>query len=75
LTPSIQLRDYTDRQEAIPIFSWLVGRDPEQIEKLTGEALAMADTWKQSIKGKPNPFGSGTAGQRIARCVKEWLDG
>lgn len=71
--PTLQLRDYTDRPEAIPQWSWLVGRDPAQIETMVGEALAIADQWKQHLVGKANPFGNGLAGPRIARHVKEQL--
>jgi UDP-N-acetylglucosamine 2-epimerase (non-hydrolysing) len=73
-TPTLQLRDETERHEAIPTFSWLVGREPAAIEKLVGEALSMADRWKRSLVGRANPFGAGDAGQTIARHIKEWLD-
>ena len=73
-TPTLQLRDHTDRQEAVPIFSWLCGRDPAKIFDLVKVALDNAESWRRQIQGRANPFGDGKAGQRIAVIVKEWLE-
>lgn len=73
-TPTLQLRDHTDRPEAMPIFSWLAGRDPAKIRDLVGVALDNAESWRRQMQGRANPFGDGLAGARIAGLVKEWLD-
>lgn len=73
--PTLQLREYTERPEAVQAqCSWLVGRGPHQIEKLVGEAVRMADAWRASIRRRRNPFGDGQTGPRIARHVMEWLE-
>lgn len=72
-TPTLQLRDHTDRPEAIPIFSWLAGRDPAKIRDLVTVALDNAESWRRQIQGRANPFGDGHAGERIAGIILEWL--
>lgn len=72
--PTLQLRDYTDRPEAIAAgCSWLAGRRPADIEKLTMDALTMTETWKTAIRRRQNPYGGGDAGEKIAQSIQEWL--
>jgi UDP-N-acetylglucosamine 2-epimerase (non-hydrolysing) len=73
-TPTLQLREYTDRQEAVAAqMSWLVGRNPQDVVKLVGEALTVAPPWKASLQGRASPYGDGTAGAQMADAIKTWM--
>ncbi len=64
-TPTLQLRDHTDRQEAVEhSVSWLATTDPQRIERLLKIGIPYASTWKTFIKQHDNPYGLGDAGRR-----------
>lgn len=64
--PTIQLRDCTDRQEAIDVnASWLGTTNPAEIERLLKIAIPYAQTWHEFIKTISNPYGDGTAGIKV----------
>jgi UDP-N-acetylglucosamine 2-epimerase (non-hydrolysing) len=64
-TPTLQLRDHTDRQEAIDYqCSWLASTNPEEIERLLAIAVPYAPSWKAWMKDVKNPYGNGDAGEK-----------
>ncbi len=64
-TPTLQLRDHTDRQEAVEAnFSWLATTDPKEVERQLKIAIPYAPSWKEWIAGRMNPYGNGDAGRR-----------
>jgi UDP-N-acetylglucosamine 2-epimerase len=64
-TPTLQLRDYTDRQEAIGHqYSWLATTNPDEVERILKIALLYAPSWKARMKDVKNPYGNGDAGDR-----------
>ena len=65
--PVLVAREATERPEGLDAGNRLVGRDADTIyEALTAEWVGRqrAETWPA-----PNPFGDGTAGQRIAEVL------
>lgn len=69
--PCLTLRDNTERPVTVELgTSALVGNDPGRIQKAFKEALA--GHWK---KKREIPFWDGHAASRIAKELKEWLQG
>jgi len=66
-TPVLVLREVTERPEGVEAgAAELVGTDPE---RLLARALAHLDAPPQGRTGRPNPYGDGLAGERIADIV------
>ena len=66
--PCVTLRDNTERPETLAVGSnVLAGTDPEKIQECTGSMIEKATEWA-------NPFGDGTAGERIVAILREQLD-
>ncbi len=64
-TPTLQLRDHTDRQEAVEgNFSWLSTTNPQEVERQLRIAIPYAPSWKEWMKGRVNPYGNGDAGHK-----------
>jgi UDP-N-acetylglucosamine 2-epimerase (non-hydrolysing) len=67
-TPTLQLRDHTDRQEAIDTqCSWLATTRPEEVERLLKIAIPYAPRWKEWMlhyMSEKNPYGNGDAGKQ-----------
>ena len=67
--PVVVLRNVTERPEGVAVGSLkLAGNTPAQVEAvlrpLLTDSLARA-----AMRGKPNPYGDGQAGQRVAQAV------
>lgn len=68
-TPTIQLRDYTDRPEAIDCnASWLASTDPVEVARRLDIGIPYAAAWRQAIQSKDNPYGDGHAGEKIVNA-------
>jgi UDP-N-acetylglucosamine 2-epimerase (non-hydrolysing) len=71
-TPTLQLRDHTDREEAAEHqYSWLATTDPDKISRLLEIALPYASCWKERMRNAKNPYGDGHAGEDIVQCFLE----
>jgi UDP-N-acetylglucosamine 2-epimerase (non-hydrolysing) len=66
--PCVTLRDNTERPETLAVGSnVLAGTDPEKLVECTGSMLEKPNEWA-------NPFGDGTAGERIVTILNElWI--
>jgi UDP-N-acetylglucosamine 2-epimerase (non-hydrolysing) len=77
-TPTLQLRDHTDRQEAVDYqYSWLATTNPDEIERLLKIAIPWAPRWKEwmTAYATKNPYGDGTAGDKsVAFFLGEFND-
>ena len=63
--PCVTLRDNTERPETLEVASNIVaGTSPKKILECTKQMLHVSRSWK-------NPFGDGTAGQKIIEILKE----
>lgn len=66
--PILVVRNESERPEAILAgFSQLTGTDPDRILEAGRDILARGG--KAELRGKVNPFGDGTAAERIARLL------
>ena len=66
--PILVVRNESERPEAIEAgFSQLVGTEPDTI--LRAGRTVLAQGAKAGLRGKPNPYGDGTAAKRIARLL------
>lgn len=69
-TPTLQIRDHTDRPEAIAVqASYLVGTDPQKLADLLNTIVPYAPQWKAQLASIKNPYGDGNAGERAV----EWI--
>ena len=72
--PVLVLRKTTERPEAIAAgTAKLIGTDPESILRETGNILINKEDYQKMSKAI-NPFGDGTASQRILKICKEFLN-
>ncbi len=77
--PLLVIRAETERPEAIESgVARLVGNDPERLRVLLHEIHAEDErhperSWVSRVKSIQNPFGDGTAGEKIARSLDEML--
>src|SRR5690606_13688825 len=68
--PVLILRDTTERPEVIDCgIGRLVGHSGERLEAMLEEAID-DDSWARAARAIRNPFGSGDAGERIARAIE-----
>lgn len=69
--PTLVLRDKTERQEGVEVGTLrLVGRDGERIYKEIRRLLEDGEAYN-AMKNNPNPFGDGTAAQKVGEIVSE----
>jgi UDP-N-acetylglucosamine 2-epimerase (non-hydrolysing) len=67
--PLIVLRANTERPEAVAAgFARLVGDQPEDLAAILDECHSGA-AWMTDLERRPNPFGDGAAGARIAQAL------
>lgn len=67
--PVAVLRNVTERPEGLEAgVLRLAGNDPEQVQAVLGELLANA-ALRASMRHRPNPYGDGRAGERVAQAV------
>lgn len=72
--PLLVLRDTTERPEVLESgIGRLVGHSGERLEQMLEEALADTE-WAVRVRSLPNPFGDGTAGERIVDFIENALD-
>lgn len=68
------LRENTERPEVVESgIAELVGGDPEVLRRRLAE-LHADDRWIQAATSIPNPFGEGTAAEKIAMLVEEFVN-
>lgn len=73
--PLLVLRENTERPEAVECgVARLVGTSAQRLEDLLEEAWR-DEAWFEHVARAENPFGTGDAGERIARAVAERLRG
>lgn len=72
-TPVLVTRDVTERPEGLAAgFLKLVGTDADRISLELGRTLG-DEGLRARLAATPNPYGDGTASQRIAADLKAWL--
>lgn len=68
-TPVVVLRNVTERPEGVTVGSLrLAGNDPAQVRAVLMSLMSDAAE-RQTMREKPNPYGDGQAGLRIAQAV------
>lgn len=68
-TPVVVLRNVTERPEGVTVGSLrLAGNDPAQVKAVLTSLMSDAAE-RQTMREKPNPYGDGQAGLRIAQAV------
>jgi len=71
-TPTLQLRDRTERPEALECqASWLATTDPDEIARHLKIAIPYTQTWKEWLTRIKNPYGDGHAGEKIVNFFLE----
>jgi UDP-N-acetylglucosamine 2-epimerase (non-hydrolysing) len=75
--PCVTLRDNTERPETLEVGSnMLAGTDPEKIQECTELMIQTLEKFDQNAALRwANPFGDGTAGERIVTILREQLRG
>jgi len=73
--PTVTLRYNTERPETVKCgMNVLAGTEPESVSKLTEDQIQKFEELRNSLKVKPNPFGDGNAGRRIAVTIKDAVE-
>jgi len=73
--PTVTLRYNTERPETVQCgMNVLAGTEPESVSKLTEDQIQKFEELRNSLKVKPNPFGDGNAGRRIAATIKDAVE-
>jgi len=73
--PTVTLRYNTERPETVQCgMNVLAGAEPESISKLTEDQIRNFEELRNNLKIKPNPFGDGNAGERIAVTIKDAVE-
>jgi len=73
--PLLVLRNNTERPEAVECgVAVLVGDQPGRLEQLMNAALHDSE-WANRVRTVQNPFGDGTAGEKIADLVQAHFEG
>lgn len=73
--PTVTLRYNTERPETVQCgMNVLAGTEPESVSKLTEDQIQKFEELRNNLKVKPNPFGDGTAGRRIAVRIKDAVE-
>lgn len=67
--PVAVLRNVTERPEGVTVGALkLAGNDPSRVKEVVGELLANRVA-RHAMRQKPNPYGDGNAGTRVAKAV------
>lgn len=67
--PVVVLRNVTERPEGVASGAIrLAGNEPVQVERVLRELLADPEA-RAAMRSRPNPYGDGQAGQRVAQAV------
>lgn len=67
--PVVVLRNVTERPEGVEVGAiTLAGNDPERV-LVTLRTLLGDEAARSAMRGRPNPYGDGRAGERVARAV------
>jgi len=73
--PTVTLRYNTERPETVQSgMNVLAGAEPESIIKLTEDQIRNFEELRNNLEMKPNPFGDGNAGKRIAITIKDAVE-
>jgi len=73
--PTVTLRYNTERPETVLYgINVLAGTEPEAIVKLTENQVQRSEEIRKNSGKKPNPFGEGDAGERIAVAMKNAVE-
>lgn len=73
--PTVTLRYNTERPETVQCgMNVLAGTEPESVSKLTEDQIQKFEELRSNLKMKPNPFGDGNAGRRIAVTIKDAVE-
>jgi len=73
--PTVTLRYNTERPETVQCeMNVLAGTEPESISNLTEDQIQKFEELRNNLKRKPNPFGDGNAGRRIAITIKDAVE-
>jgi UDP-N-acetylglucosamine 2-epimerase (non-hydrolysing) len=73
--PTVTLRYNTERPETVLYgVNALAGTEPEYICKITNEQISRFEEIRRNLKVKPNPFGDGNAGRKIAVKIKDAVE-
>jgi len=73
--PTVTLRYNTERPETVLYgINVLAGTEPEAIVKLTENQVQRSEEIRKNLGKKPNPFGEGDAGERIAVVMKNAVE-
>jgi hypothetical protein len=73
--PTVTLRYNTERPETVQCgMNVLAGTEPESVSKLTEDQIQKFEELRKNLKMKPNPFGDGNAGRKIASTIKDAVE-
>jgi len=73
--PTVTLRYNTERPETVLYgMNVLAGTEPESVSKLTEDQIRKFEELRNNLELKPNPFGDGNAGRRIAATIKNAIE-
>jgi hypothetical protein len=73
--PTVTLRYNTERPETVLYgVNVLAGTEPESICKLTEDRILKFEEIRNNLEMKPNPFGDGNAGRRVAVTIKNAVE-
>src|SRR5690606_29473412 len=72
--PVLILRDTTERPEVVDCgIGRLVGHSGARLEEMLEQAI-VDEAWIRTARTTRNPFGTGDAGERIARALEDYFD-
>jgi len=73
--PTVTVRYNTERPETVFYgINVLAGTETKSIYELTIDQIQKREEIKDAVKTKPNPFGDGNSGRRIAATIKDVLE-
>lgn len=73
--PTVTLRYNTERPETVLYgINVVAGTEPESVCKLTERQIQKSARLRHLVKARPNPFGDGNAGRKVATAMKNAVD-
>jgi UDP-N-acetylglucosamine 2-epimerase (non-hydrolysing) len=73
--PTVTLRYNTERPETVLCgINVVAGTEPESVCKLTERQIQKSAQLRNNVKVKPNPFGGGNAGRKVAIAIKNAVE-
>jgi UDP-N-acetylglucosamine 2-epimerase (non-hydrolysing) len=73
--PTVTLRYNTERPETVLYgMNVIAGTEPESVRKLTEEQMQKSARLRNLVKARPNPFGDGNAGRKVATAMKNAVE-